>query len=319
MDILHIHQGAERLESLESIPEPGFVWIDCQRDGGADWPEFVARLGLPPPHERHARDSLNAAHPTFFDSTRDYDMIVFRGLAPESQEERIATHAVAFFLYDRLLLTVQPGDSRSIQGVRERLLERSGRQPTNPAALMHLLLNTMVDRFLALREPMDRQLEFWSGRLLDPRHRRNDKWQGVLRLRAQARRLEILCDEQEDALVSWRDSTRRELDESLYVRYTDLLEHIRRVGKFADALQHEVEGLLQLHFAALSHRTNEIMRVLTVLSAIFLPLTLIAGIYGMNFDYMPELRSRHGYYWTLAGMAALAAGLLGWFRWKKWF
>lgn len=301
------------------LPETGFIWLDFTRATAQDWPEQVARLGLPPPHDRHARDSLNPAHPSFFDSTRDYDMIVFRGLAPETQDDQFSTHAVTFFLYDRLLVTVQPGDSRSILGVRARLLERSGRQPADPVSLLHLILNTMVDRFLALREPLSRQLEFWTTRLLDPRHRQHDRWHKVLRLRGEARRLEILCDEQEDALVSWRDSTRREISENLNVRFTDLLEHIRRVGKFADAQQHEVEGLLQLHFAAVSHRTNEIMRVLTVLSAIFLPLTLIAGIYGMNFEHMPELHAAHGYYWTLAGMAALAAGLLGWFRWKKWF
>ena len=103
------------------------------------------------------------------------------------------------------------------------------------------------------------------------------------------------------------------------MRYTDLLEHIRRVGKFAIGQQHEVEGLMQLHFSAVAHRTNEIMRLLTVLSAIFLPLTLIAGIYGMNFHNMPELHSRNGYFLTLAGMLLLAVGLLAWFRWKKWF
>ena len=217
-----------------------------------------------------------------------------------------------------MLVTVRPEDSRSVRSVKERMLSQSGRQPADPAALMHLILNAMVDRFLALREPLTRQMEYWTERLIDPR-RRSDKWFRVMNHRKQLRRLEILCDEQEDAIVTWRDSTRQELGEGLFVRYTDLLEHIRRVGKFAIGQQHEVEGLMQLHFSAVAHRTNEIMRLLTVLSAIFLPLTLIAGIYGMNFDNMPELHSRNGYFLTLAGMLLLAVGLLAWFRWKKWF
>ncbi len=320
MDILALGNGATplRLENLETWPAEGFVWLDFNRDEAADWPARVVSLGLRGPHEGHVQDSLNPAHPSFYDSTSHYDMVVFRGLAPEQENDHISTHATAFFLFDRLLVTVQPGNSRSVQSVKVRLLDQSSRLPGSPAALMHMILNAMVDRFLALREPLARQMEYWTDRLLDPRKHIN-KWHRVMGHRAQLRRLEILCDEQEDALTTWRDSTRVDLDEALLVRYTDLLEHIRRVGKFAVTEQHEVEGLMQLHFAAVSHRTNEIMRVLTVLSAIFLPLTLIAGIYGMNFEHMPELHTRHGYFYTLGGMVMLAVVLLAWFRWKKWF
>jgi magnesium transporter len=322
MDILSFasRNGAppSQLDHIEACPQEGFVWLDFSREQEANWQETVERLGCAKLHERHVRDSLNPAHPSFFDSTSDYDMVIFRGLAPEMENDQFSTHAVAFFLFDRVLVTVQPGDSRSVKAVKERLLSQNGRLPAGPATLMHLILNAMVDRFLALREPLTQQMEMWMERLIDPR-RRSDKWYRVMGHRSQLRRLEILCDEQEDALVTWRDSTRLELPEALHVRYTDLLEHIRRVAKFASGQQHEVEGLMQLHFAALSHRTNEIMRVLTVLSAIFLPLTLIAGIYGMNFEYMPELHTRHGYFYTLGGMVLLAALLLGWFRWKKWF
>lgn len=307
-----------KLDRIDSCPSEGFVWLDFTRGQATNWHETVERLGCGPLHEGHVRDSLNPAHPSFFDSTSNYDMVIFRGLAPDIEDDQFNTHAVALFLFDRVLVTVQPGDSRSIKAVKERLLDQNGRAPADPAALLHLLLNAMVDRFLALREPLTQQMEVWMERLLDPR-RRTSKWYRVMSHRSQLRRLEVLCDEQEDALVTWRDNTRLEIAESLYVRYTDLLEHIRRVAKFARGQQHEVEGLMQLHFAALSNRTNEIMRVLTVLSAIFLPLTLVAGIYGMNFEFMPELHTRHGYFYTLGGMVLLAAALLGWFRWKKWF
>ena len=324
MHILLLAQGTLNgappriLDHIEALPSAGFVWLDFVREQEPNWHETVERLGCGMLHEGHVRDSLNPAHPSFFDSTSDYDMIIFRGLAPEMEDDQFSTHPVSFFLFDRVLVTVQPGESRSVKAVKERLLSQNGRVPAVPAGLMHLILNSMVDRFLALREPLAQQMEVWTERLLDPR-RRFDKWYRVLGYRSQLRRLEILCDEQEDAIVSWRESTRLEIGESLYVRYTDLLEHIRRVGKFAIGQQHEVEGLMHLHFSSVAHRTNEIMRVLTVLSAIFLPLTLIAGIYGMNFEHMPELHTRYGYFFTLGGMVLLAALLLGWFRWKKWF
>ncbi len=307
-----------KLEHTESCPAEGFVWLDFTRASEPNWHETVERMGGASLHEGHVCDSLNPAHPSFFDSTGEYDMVIFRGLAPELEDGQFSTHPVVFFLFDHLLVTVQPGESRSVKWVKERLLGQSGRVPGDPAALMHMILNAMVDRFLALREPLAEHMEVWADRLLDPR-KRFAEWYQVMDHRSQLRRLEILCDEQEDALVSWRDSSRLEVGENLYVRYTDLLEHIRRVAKFAVSQQHEVEGLVQLHFSAVAHRTNEIMRVLTVLSAIFLPLTLVAGIYGMNFEHMPELHTRNGYFITLGGMVLLVVLLLGWFRWKKWF
>jgi len=320
MDILLLGNGAppHKLDRIDACPLQGFVWLDFTREQEADWVETVERLGCGNLHEGHVRDSLNPAHPSFYDSTSDYDMVIFRGLAPELEDDQFSTRPIAFFLFDHLLVTVQPGGSRSVKAVKERLLDQNGRMPANPAGLMHLILNAMVDRFLALREPLAQQMEMWTERLLDPR-RRTGKWYRIMAHRSQLRRLQILCEEQEDALVTWRESTRIELSESLRVRYNDLQEHIRRVGKFAGGQQHEVAGLMQLHFAAVAHRTNETMRVLTVLSAIFLPLTLIAGIYGMNFEHMPELHTRYGYFFTLGGMVLLSVLLLGWFRWKKWY
>lgn len=320
MEILQLAHGTppQRLDHLPDLPEEGFLWLDVTRELEPDWYATVEQLTERKIHERHINDSFNSAHPSFFDSTSDYDMVIFRSLAPELEEGEFATRPVAFFLFDGLLVTVQSGGSRSVNWIRDRLLSHTGRVPADPAGLMHAILSAMVDRFLALREPLTLQMEDWADKLLDPRHRFSD-WYVVMGHRSQLRRLEILCEEQEDALLSWRDSTRVEISEHLAVRYTDLLEHIRRVTKFALTQQHEVEALVQLHFSAVAHRTNQIMRTLTVISAIFMPLMLIASIYGMNFDHMPELHARYGYFFVIGGMALLASALLLLFRIKKWF
>lgn len=320
MDILQLGNGdgTQQLEHLPELPAAGFLWLDFTRELEPDWYATVEQLTERKIHERHIKDSFNTAHPSFFDSTSEYDMVIFRSLAPEQEEGEFATRPIAFFLLDGLLVTVQSGDSRSVSWVKERLLCHAGRVPVDPAGLMHLILSTMVDRFLALREPLTLQMEEWADKLLDPRHGFSD-WYLVMGHRSQLRRLEILCEEQEDAILSWRDNTRTEISEHLNVRYTDLLEHIRRVTKFAQTQQHEVEALVQLHFSAVAHRTNQIMRTLTVISAIFMPLMLIASIYGMNFANMPELHIRYGYFLVLGAMVLLAGVLLLWFRFKKWF
>jgi Mg2+ and Co2+ transporter CorA len=93
---------------------------------------------------------------------------------------------------------------------------------------------------------------------------------------------------------------------------------VQRVIKFATDQKFEAEALIQMHFSAVAHRTNEIMRILTLLSAIFLPLSLIAGIFGMNFEYMPELKYHYSYFIVLGGMITLAVVLLVLFKIKRW-
>jgi Mg2+ and Co2+ transporter CorA len=106
--------------------------------------------------------------------------------------------------------------------------------------------------------------------------------------------------------------------DSLEVRVNDLVEHIKRVRAHAQRLETSVESAVQLHFSATAHRTNQIMRTLTVLTATFMPLTLITGIFGMNFELMPGIHSRAGFWWTMAAMAGIAVALVGFFRWRRY-
>jgi len=319
MAIYHLKEGARPrlLTHLEALPETGFVWLDCVRAEDSDWSELLQRLTGVVVHERHLKDSLNPAHPSYCDGTSEYEMVIFRSLSPQSEEGQFASRPTTFFMLPRLLVTVRSDDSRSVAQVKARLLGGGGRLPQRPAGLMHLILNAMVDRFLAMRESLTLQLEQWRGDLLDPKNPFDD-WRTLMDHRRQLRKLEMLCEEQEDAVSGWREMTAVEIDDHLAVRLNDLLEHIHRVMRFAREQQAEIESLVQLHFSAVAHRTNEIVRVLTVLSAIFLPLTFIAGIFGMNFEHMPELKMEYAYFVALGAMTVLAMGLLLLFRHKRW-
>jgi len=306
------------LASLQELPPDGFIWLDVTRGEDADWVGLVKELTGVAVHERHVTDTQNLQHPSFFDSTSEYEMLVFRGLASTDSVTALDSRPTVLLLFDRLLLTIRPQDSHSIPLIREYLRKRGSRIPLRPVGLMHLILSAIVDRFLEVREPLTLQLEEWRRNLLDPKHPFDD-WMALMQQRDKLRTLELLCDEQEDAVTLWRDKTTIELDDHITVRYNDLLEHIRRVTKSAADQQAGIESLVQLHFSAVAHRTNEIMRVLTVVSAIFLPLSLVAGIFGMNFDNMPELHYKYAYFFALGGMISAAAILLLIFRWKRWF
>jgi magnesium/cobalt transport protein CorA len=319
MDILHIDQKAvSQLDSLPSqLPENGFLWLDIIRGEDADWPDTVQKLTGITIHERHVHDSNNLEHASYSDGTQDYEMVIFRGLSPAGQTSDFQTRPAVFFLLKRLLITIRSADSVSVAKIKPRLLDKAVRIPRRPAGLMHLLMTYMVDRFLALREPLLVRFDNWRDALLDP-YQDFDDWRTIMSYTSDLRKLERLCDEQITALQTWREDTDTEFDDHLAVRFNDLVEHVQRVIKFAVEQKNESEALVQMHFSAVAHRTNEIMRVLTVVSAIFLPLTFIAGIFGMNFENMPELKLHYAYFFVLGGMGLLAIILLVLFRVKKW-
>ena len=320
MEILHFsdRNAGSRLESLERLPESGTVWLDFHRDSDPDWADKVKHLTGISIDERHLKDVNNDAHPSFTDSTDDYEMVIFRSLSPPVDEDQFSTRPTVFFLIERVLVTVSPSNSRSIEATARRLMQGKARFTVHPATIMFLVTNNMVDRFLSMRESLIAQLNVYRDALLDPKNPFDD-WRALLSYQKQVLTLEVLSDTQGDAVTLWRDNTDTEIDDYLSVRLADLLEHIRRVSEFSANQQREIDSLVQLHFSAVAHRTNEIVRVLTLISAIFMPLTLIAGIFGMNFVNMPELKTEYGYFFTLGGMFTLAVGLLIYFRIKHWF
>ncbi len=184
------------------------------------------------------------------------------------------------------------------------------------------LLNSMVDRYLDLRQPMTERLDRWQRELLDPRRPFND-WGALLDARIEIRKLENLCEEQLDALQELRDSylettPEPQQSDAYLVRIADVIEHIKRVLSHAQRLESSIETAVQLHFSANSHRTNQVVRTLTVITAVFAPLTLIAGIWGMNFDRIPLAHHPHGFGIVVAAMGSLAAVLLAFF-WTRRF
>jgi Mg2+ and Co2+ transporter CorA len=345
-----IEVGAGRAVELAAepgdAPAEGYLWLDALHDEVTAEPELLREAVLRVTgirlHDLHLQDATNLQHPSYFDGTSEYDMLVFRKLAtaefrPLEEKgstadrrrmlQEIVTRPITFFLFERLLVTVRQGTSKTVEQARLRMLDPRvrgdgnaydrTRLPKSPGELMLRLLNGMVDRYLELREPLSDRLDRWQRDLLDPRRPFNN-WSALLEARIELRRLENLCEGQYDALTELRDSYLEEtadanLNDAYLVRLNDVLEHIQRVLHHARRLEAAAESAVQLHFSANTHQTNEIVRKLTAIAAIFAPLTLITGIFGMNFDHMPLLRESHGFFWTITGMASIVVVMLLYF------
>lgn len=360
MDIFHIDDKQVTLNSPELSSAgltAGFLWLDATHDEVAQnpeqWRDEVARVTGTSLYDLHLRDALNLSHPSYFDATQEYEMVVFRKLAlhgdttPATETDgarkkipaalgKLQTLPVSFFLVGSALITVRSAKSQSIESTRARLLSykpkgdsntHSSRLPTSPEDLMLRLLNSMVDQYLELRQPLTLQLDRWQHALLDPR-KPFKNWLALLDSRIELRKLDHLCEEQHDALQELRDhfvdthdggaGDNGRAKDLLLVRTNDVIEHIGRVLNHARRLEASLESAVQIHFAAMAHRTSEIMRTLTVITALFMPLTLITGIFGMNFVKMPLLDNSRGFWIVMGAMLALVALLLGYFRSKRY-
>jgi magnesium transporter len=111
----------------------------------------------------------------------------------------------------------------------------------------------------------------------------------------------------------------RMIREEIRVYLRDVYDHIIQIVDTVETFRDMISGMLDVYLSSVSNRMNEVMKVLTIFAALFIPLTFIAGVYGMNFKFMPELSWRYGYFLVLGVMAAVAVAMLLFFKRKKWF
>ncbi len=303
----------------------------------------------------HISDLLNTQLPSRYDYTAQYDLLVFRRLANAGPANgsagagaaaggnsrrsgppilrRIDTSPVGFAIFDNLLLSVHPADcavrdayaTRLLTHAADSLRDNGSRIPTSAADLMLRIVSQIVDSYLDLRRELSRQLDHWQAELLAP-NTRFTNWGALLDARLSLHALDDVAEDQRTAMQDWiaaletwplaNSSAGRREHDLLKVRSRDVLEHIERVVRHVRRLEQNAETTVQMHFSAQGHRTNEIMRTLTVLTAVFLPLNLITGFFGMNFDFLPLVHRQAGIWWAVGIMSVLAVGLVAVF-WRK--
>jgi magnesium transporter len=338
-------------------PQNGFVWIFLEREHLEHELPVLQRaathIGGSPLLDLHVKDLGNRAHPSQYDYTSVYDLVIFRRLATDAEVRaelgngappregllstfsRIRTRAVGFAAFDRLLITVHPQGCHAAHSFVERYLKDAlqseglsasarSRLPTSAADLMLRMLNVMVDSYLELRKELSGELDRWQQALLAPARHAESDWGALMTARNALHTLQDLCEEQNDAMQEWLDAQREQPPpwmsqaerDSLLARARDVVEHIHRVTHHVNRMEQSAETAVQIHFSAVGNRTNDVMRTLTALTAIFLPLNLIVGFFGMNFEFMPAIHQQSAFWWTVAVMAAIAAGT-GFLFWRK--
>lgn len=302
--------GPELIEAPP--PEGALVWIDVQgqtRDNQA----LIEGMGF---HPLAVEDTFTLEHQPKVEEYDDCLFIIVRGINFSEKSDRLETLKLAAFLSARRLVTFHRAPMRSVNAVRTRLLE-TGRSPRGGLDhLLYLIYDEMIGHYFPVVDEIGSQIETLEEEIFE--EPREEHLEAILRLRRRlstVRRV-MLPHRQIFNHLSTGDVDFVSPQNALYFR--DVYDEVFRLADAVDQQREQISSVRDTYLSVISQRTNEVMKVLTILSAVLLPLSLIAGIYGMNFAHMPELHSRWGYPAVLAFMALLAGGLVALFRRKGW-
>jgi len=250
----------------------------------------------------------------------DYEshlFIVLRMLRWNEESDEIDDEQVSIALGTSWLLSFQERPGDVFDPVRERLLSDRGRvRKLGPDYLAYALIDAIVDHYFSILETLGDRIEaLGEGMTENPKREDLDSIRHMKRELLFMRKSvwplrEVLASIQRDesALVT----------ESTYPYLRDVYDHTIQIIDTVETFRDMLSGLMDLYMSSISNRMNEVMKVLTIIATIFIPLSFVAGLYGMNFLFMPELQWRYGYFAVLGVMLAIGGGMLIYFRRRKW-
>ncbi|WP_047546221.1 magnesium/cobalt transporter CorA [Psychroserpens sp. Hel_I_66] len=269
-------------------------------------------------HPLTLEDIVTTNHRPKLDEFDKYLFIIFKMLYYNKNDELQFEH-VSMIVGEDYVLTFQESDGDVFDDLRERIKSAKGRIRNQGADyLMYAILDAVVDNYMVIIEAFGDQIEDLESTIFDSKESNNDTPNQIQNLKQEVlkiRRSILPLREVINRLEKLETSIIEEKTPS-YLR--DLYDHIIQVSESVELYREMIWSLMDMHMTIISNKMNEIMKVLTIIATIFIPLTFIAGIYGMNFKNMPELNTEYGYFVLLGVMFILLIIMLIYFRRKRW-
>lgn len=305
----------DRVEPEWLDPASGTVlWVDL---AGASPDETRTILaGTFHFHPLAVEDARSATQFPKIEAYPGYLYLVLHGIDVRQGGRHLATRDVDFFLGPNYLVTVHDGASRSISGIRDMCDKHTRVLQEGPVALLHRIVDSMVDNYRPAIEEVEKRIATLEEQAFLAH-------ENVVR---QVLKLKRDLAETRHVLIPQRDAigrlARREfpaISDEMAFRFRDVYDHVVRLTEEAFLFQDRVTGILEVNLATVSNRLNQVMKVLTVLSTIFMPMTVLTGMWGMNVPLPHFPGGDAAQFWWVGGMmAAMSAGMLGLFRRFDW-
>lgn len=311
----------DRVQDLARYRDtPSVTWINVE---GLHDVELIEKLGeIFGLHRLALEDVLNCGQRPKIEDYATYHFIVMKSLLMRNGE--LETEQISFFLAGNFVITFQevPGDS--FEAVRERIRHGKGQiRQMGPDYLTYALIDALVDEFFPILESYGDRIEELESEIIDdPSH---ETVHQIHRIKRELLLLRRAAWPEREVINAMQRQESDAIRPEIQVFLRDCYDHTIQVIDMIETYRDLASSMLEVYLSSSSNRLNEVMKVLTIISTIFIPLTFISGVYGMNFHTgasplnMPELEWYFGYPAVLAVMAATAGGLVLFFKRKGWF
>ena len=310
---------AEQVPSIDRAwldPASGaFVWVDL---GAPSVPESLILSETFKFHRLSVEDAMSAVQFPKIETYDGYLYVILHGIDFHTGDKGFATHDIDFFVGPNYLVTVHDGHSRSIQDIRENVSRRAQMMSEGPVGLLHRIVDAMVDLYRPEVDKLEERIEKLEKAVFSERVPRHLVKQILLEKR-QVSGLRRIIAPQRDVVARLARREFVDVSSDISFRFRDVYDSLVRIADDALLFQDRISGILDAHLSNVSNRLNEVMKVLTVLTTIFMPLTLLSGLWGMNIPLPRFPGTDRDQFWWLAGiMAAIVAAMLVMFRRKRW-
>ena len=328
MEIFLYRKGADAVEegfNRDDLPElladqDNLVWVDLR----GETPESLSEakdvlLNVFGFHRLTVEDCVETRNQPKVEGFEKYLYFIVHGIKPgETNPANFVTKELDGYLGSNFVVTFHVLRFRSIKTVKQQIRASTFVCQRGAAYLLHRILDEIVDQYMPIVEDFDLEINALEDRVMDMRNTNNAILGEIMDLRRSVARLKRISSRQLEVLYRMSHGEFPQVPATVLPFFRDVHDHLLRISDLAEGYRDLVSSLFDIHFAVVGNKTNDVMKTLAVLSSIILPLSLIAGIYGMNFEYMPELKSEMGYFTTLGAMMLLTILLLIYFWRRGW-
>lgn len=268
-------------------------------------------------HRLSVDDAMSAVQYPKIEAYAGYLYVVLHGIDFHAADGAFSTHDIDFFLGRNYLVTVHDGHAKSIGDLRESAARNTQLLSEGPVSLFHRIVDSMVDHYRPEVDLLEDRLDDLEKQIFDdpdPRLVRR-----ILDEKRHVAGLRRIMTPQRDVMARLARRDFPEISAEMSFRFRDVYDHLVRIADDAMMFQDRITGMLDAHLSNVSNRLNEVMKVLTVVATIFMPLTLLTGMYGMNVK-LPQFPGGEDlqFWWLFGLMAAVIGGMLGAFRRQRW-
>jgi len=268
-------------------------------------------------HPLVMEDIVNTEHRSKFEDYEDYLFMIVKMLTYDDDKDEVVTEQVSFLLSSDSLITFQEREGDVFQSIRERIMSSKGRiRKMGADFLMYALVDAIIEQYYLILEKIELRLEKIEEELI--KSPTNKTLQAIHNLRRDVLYLKsTVWPLREIANNIIRDEIPF-IKESTHIYLRDVYDHSIQIFDVLETIRDMISSMLDTYLSSVSNRMNEVMKVLTIISTIFIPLSFIAGVYGMNFKFMPELDWIWGYPIVWLIMIAVTITMIVYFKRKKW-